>query len=279
MTHALDQSTKPDGTPVTAAVDVPASGDRGVLAGEVNFAITDAAHHAFTRDLRRLTNTCATARAWTPETAATWATFKAQLGDPPPSRGRRTLAATVSRGRGAGCTRGPRCHGGRTRRIDPALDAVDAAFATADRTGLAESMWRLSAGLASHMRHEENETLPLVEQHLGRVGWAVFTTRMGSNASSLPPRSSCSAHLSRSGPQTPVASKRPPHDMRLRVVVPTRSKEDHMTAFGPQLIARPRRPSTRYSGAYSPAPVSSMPSGSPFASRAKPHRHRPRRAG
>jgi hypothetical protein len=74
-------------------------------------------------------------------------------------------------------------------RIDPALDAVDASFATADQAGLAESMWRLSAGLASHMRHEDNETLPLVEQHLGRVGWAVFTKHMGSNAPSLPPRS------------------------------------------------------------------------------------------
>jgi hypothetical protein len=43
-------------------------------------------------------------------------------------------------------------------------------------------MWRLSAGLASHTRHEENEALPLVEQHLGRVGWAVFITHMSSNA-------------------------------------------------------------------------------------------------
>ena len=64
---AYDESTgsidKPDGTPVTAAVDVPASQDRGVLAGEVNFAFTGAAHHAFARDLRRLTNACATGRA------------------------------------------------------------------------------------------------------------------------------------------------------------------------------------------------------------------------
>jgi hypothetical protein len=60
-------------------------------------------------------------------------------------------------------------------RLDPALDAVDAAIAADHQAGLAESIGRLSAGLASHMRHEENAALPLVEAHLGTAGWAAFT--------------------------------------------------------------------------------------------------------
>ena len=38
-----------------------------------------------------------------------------------------------------------------------------------------ESIEQLSAGLATHMRHEESAALPLVEAHLDTAGWAAFT--------------------------------------------------------------------------------------------------------
>jgi hypothetical protein len=63
---------------VTAAEGAPVPEDRLVVAGKVNFTIMYAAHDAFTRDLRRLTNACTTGRAFTPHRAATWARFKTQ---------------------------------------------------------------------------------------------------------------------------------------------------------------------------------------------------------
>jgi len=135
-----------------------------------------AAHDAFTRDLRRLTDACATGRARTPDTAATWAGFKAQLQIHHQAEDVALwpqLRHVVSAPDALAVLDAMEAeHAG----IDPALDAVDAAFAAADPAGMAESVDRLSAGLGAHMRHEENEALPLVEQHLGRVGWAVFTT-------------------------------------------------------------------------------------------------------
>jgi hypothetical protein len=59
--------------------------------------------------------------------------------------------------------------------IDPAVDAVDAGFAARDESALFRALERLTASLATHTRHEENAALPLVEQHLGPAGWAVFT--------------------------------------------------------------------------------------------------------
>jgi hypothetical protein len=163
---------------VTAAADVPAWEGRIVLAGEVNFTIMYAAHDAFTRDLRRLMDACATGRAGTPDTAATWRRFKAQLlmhhrsEDIALWPGLRDAVSAPDALAVLDAMEAE--HAG----IDPALDAVDVAFAAADQAGMAESVERLSAGLAAHMRHEENEALPLVEQHLGRVGWAVFTTHI-----------------------------------------------------------------------------------------------------
>jgi hypothetical protein len=184
---------------VTAADDVPAWEGRTALAGEVNFTIMYAAHDAFTRDLRRLTDACVTGRAWTPDAAATWRRFKAQLRMHHRSEDIAlwpSLRNVVSAPDSLAVLDAMEAE---HARIDPAIGAIDAALAAgdpafaagdpalaaadpalanADPAGMAESVERLSAGLAAHMRHEETEALPLVEQHLGRVGWAVFTTHI-----------------------------------------------------------------------------------------------------
>jgi hemerythrin-like domain-containing protein len=160
---------------VTAAEGAPVPEDRVVLAGKVNFTIMYAAHDAFTRDLRRLTNACTTGRAFTPDTAATWARFKTQL----QIHHRAEDVALWPQLRDA--VSAPEAlmvleaMQAEHARLDPVLDAVDAAFAADHQAGLAESIEQLSAGLATHMRHEENAALPLVEAHIGTTGWAAFT--------------------------------------------------------------------------------------------------------
>jgi hypothetical protein len=155
-----------------------ASNDRIVVSGEVNFTIMYAAHDAFARDLRRLAGAIADGRAWTPGTAATWAMFRSQL----EIHHRAEDAALWPQLREA--VAAPEdlavldAMDAEHALLDPAVDAVGAAFAAVDEAGLAESIQRLSTGLAAHMRHEETAALPLVEQRLGPAGWAVFTSHI-----------------------------------------------------------------------------------------------------
>lgn len=57
--------------------------------------------------------------------------------------------------------------------LDPQLEQVDAALASG--RAAAATVDDLATGLGAHMRHEENEALPLIETHLGRPGWDAFT--------------------------------------------------------------------------------------------------------
>jgi hypothetical protein len=59
-------------------------------------------------------------------------------------------------------------------RIDPLLSQVDASLAATGLAGLAENAGALAETLAAHMKHEENQALPLIETHLGPQGWAAF---------------------------------------------------------------------------------------------------------
>ena len=45
--------------------------------------------------------------------------------------------------------------------------------------GLADNAAALAQTLADHMKHEENQALPLVEAHLGPAGWAAFRKATG----------------------------------------------------------------------------------------------------
>jgi len=58
-------------------------------------------------------------------------------------------------------------------RIDPLLSQVDASLAASGPVGA------LAQTLAAHMKHEEDQALPLVEAHLGPDGWAAFRKATG----------------------------------------------------------------------------------------------------
>jgi hemerythrin-like domain-containing protein len=57
-------------------------------------------------------------------------------------------------------------------RIDPALDAVDQAFAC--RGNLADAIGTLATLTEEHLVHEERAALPLIERHLSAAEWEAF---------------------------------------------------------------------------------------------------------
>jgi hypothetical protein len=66
-------------------------------------------------------------------------------------------------------------------RIDPLISRVDASLAATGLTDLAKNISALTAALGSHMQHEEDQALPLVEAHLGPEGWAAFGKAAGTS--------------------------------------------------------------------------------------------------
>jgi hypothetical protein len=58
--------------------------------------------------------------------------------------------------------------------IDPRLERIEAALADRLADQLVVELEGLAAGLAAHMRHEEDGALPLVERRIGAAGWKAF---------------------------------------------------------------------------------------------------------
>jgi iron-sulfur cluster repair protein YtfE (RIC family) len=146
---------------------------RRPLQGKVDFTLMYAVHDAFHRDLRCLTAAVEAARTADPAVRAGWATFKNQLHVHhtaedtllwPPLRQKvtrpdETAVLDAMEAEHA--------------RIDPLLSQVDASLAASGPVGA------LAQTLAAHMKHEEDQALPLVEAHLGPDGWAAFRKATG----------------------------------------------------------------------------------------------------
>jgi hemerythrin-like domain-containing protein len=132
------------------------------------------AHDAFARHLERLVSAIEQGSAATPGTSARWALFKKQLHIHHTAEDVSLwprLRAAVSRSDELAVLDAMEHE---HAQIDPQLERVDAAFATGGAADPAASVRDLIASLGAHMRHEENEALPLVETHLGPAGWAAF---------------------------------------------------------------------------------------------------------
>jgi hypothetical protein len=68
---------------------------------------------------------------------------------------------------------------GQTGDPDPLLAQVDTSLAASGHAGLADNAAALAQTLVAHMKHEEDQALPLVEAHLGPAGWAAFRKATG----------------------------------------------------------------------------------------------------
>ena len=152
---------------------------RHPLQGKVDFTLMYAVHDAFDRDLRCLTAAVEAGRTADPAVRAGWATFKHQLHVHhtaedtslwPPLRQKATRpdeTAVLD------------AMEAEHARIDPLLSQVDASLAAPGHAGLPSDAGALAQTLAAHMKHEEDQALPLVEAHLGPNGWAAFRKATG----------------------------------------------------------------------------------------------------
>jgi hypothetical protein len=62
--------------------------------------------------------------------------------------------------------------------LDPLVERIDTHLSAGRRTDLAADVRELAIGLRRHMRHEENDALPLIDARLGVAGWEEFTNHM-----------------------------------------------------------------------------------------------------
>jgi hypothetical protein len=152
---------------------------RRLLQGKVDFTLMYAAHDAFHRDLRRLAAAVEADQTADPAVRTGWATFKNQLHVHhtaedtslwPPLRQKVTRSEDVAVLDAMEAEHAL---------IDPLLSQVDASLAAVGVAGLAESAGALAGSLAAHMKHEEDQALPLVEAHMGPEGWAAFRKAVG----------------------------------------------------------------------------------------------------
>jgi hemerythrin-like domain-containing protein len=155
-----------------------AHADRRILKGEVDFLMMYATHDAFARHLEGLIGAIEHGMQAAASTSARWELFKHQLHVhhtvedvslwPP-------LRLAISEPDEVAVLDAMEAE---HAEIDPQLARVDVALAAGDVAASAASIRDLVASLGAHMRHEENEALPLVERYLGRSGWAVFGSDM-----------------------------------------------------------------------------------------------------
>ena len=152
---------------------------RRPLQGRVDFTLMYAVHDAFDRDLRCLTAAVEAGRTADPAVRAGWATFKNQLHVHHTSEDTSLwppLRQKVTRPDETAVLDAMEAE---HARIDPLLSQVDASLAASGHAGLAGNAGALAQTLAAHMKHEEDQALPLVEAHLGPDGWAAFRKATG----------------------------------------------------------------------------------------------------
>ncbi|MFJ9036927.1 hemerythrin domain-containing protein [Streptomyces sp. NPDC102406] len=144
----------------------------------IDFLMMYVTHGAFRRDLDRLLKAADTGTAHTPEVLAGWANFKHQL----------HLHHTVEDSHLWPRLRtevADRPHAlalldameAEHARIDPLLDAVDAALA--DRSpAIGAKVRALRDDLVQHLDHEEQSALPLIQEVLEPADWKMFAGGM-----------------------------------------------------------------------------------------------------
>jgi hemerythrin-like domain-containing protein len=152
--------------------------ERRTVGGEVDFTMMYAAHDAFSRHLEWIAEALerdgavsrATASRWTlfatqlhvhhtAEDASLWPMLRSAIASPAELAVLDAMEAEHAQ-------------------LDPQIERVDAQTGAGFASDAAAGIRELSALLASHMRHEENAALPLIDAYLGRVGWAEFGKRI-----------------------------------------------------------------------------------------------------
>lgn len=160
-------------TPLTET-PVQAWSRRATNTGEVDFTMMYVAHDAFNRDLSRLVAAARAGHGFAPAAVATWELFSRQLHTHHTAedtalwpRLRAAIEAEEERSLLDEME-------GEHAEIDPRLGRIETALADRLADQLVTELEGLAAGLAAHMRHEEDAALPLVERRIGAAGWKAF---------------------------------------------------------------------------------------------------------
>lgn len=145
--------------------------------GRIDFTLMYVTHDAFRRDLARLRRAAAEDRTDSVGVRLGWDNFKRQLHVHHTCEDEalwpRVEAASAGRPDAA---RVLEAMAAEHARLDPLLEAVDAALSerSADRAHLMRAVTDLEAALGSHMEHEEDAALPLIQEVLDPKDWAAF---------------------------------------------------------------------------------------------------------
>jgi iron-sulfur cluster repair protein YtfE (RIC family) len=147
---------------------------RNLAGGKIDFTVMYATHDAFARDLRRLADAVAAARAQAPGVVAGWALFKDQLHVHHVSEDATLWPALRTKVTDRDSIEVLDAMEREHAQIDPLLARVDAAYAAGDQAELAAAVAEAERALGDHMAHEEAQALPLIEQYLSKSEWNAF---------------------------------------------------------------------------------------------------------
>ncbi|HEU5266482.1 MAG TPA: hemerythrin domain-containing protein, partial [Jatrophihabitans sp.] len=149
-------------------------GGRIPVATNVDLTMMYVAHNAFIRDLHRLTEACVDNRAFTPATVAGWRGFVEQLHlhhrAEDASLWPRLRAQPLRWDEVAVLDAMELEHAG----LEVLLERAENAFADCRADALDTALRALTEALTGHLRHEEDEALPLVAAHLDARDWDDF---------------------------------------------------------------------------------------------------------
>lgn len=155
---------------------------RAEIPGTIDFTMMYVAHDAFNRDLGRLCAAADAGKSLSPAALVTWQMFSRQLHfhhtaedvalwprlyEVVTEATEKQILEDMETEHGA---------------LDPLLQRIDAAIVRGDERTLGESLTALAEGLTVHMRHEEEDALPLIERRLGQAGWDAFGKHVRSEA-------------------------------------------------------------------------------------------------
>jgi iron-sulfur cluster repair protein YtfE (RIC family) len=147
-------------------------------AGPIDFTLMYLTHDAFRRDLSRLHAAAESGRTAHPRVLAGWQNFQRQLvvhhTVEDTALWPRLAAAVADRPGDLDLVRQMEAE---HATLDPLLAAVDRALPDPD-PDLPDLVWRLLMTLNSHMTHEEDQALPLIQEVLTLEDWTAFRRAM-----------------------------------------------------------------------------------------------------
>jgi Hemerythrin HHE cation binding domain len=153
-------------------------------AGDADLTVMLAAHDAFRRDLVSLARAAAAADRADParreQVGRGWQVFKRQLHLHHTGEDRHIWPRLGERlAHSESATSTLQAMEEEHARVDPLLDAVDAAFADPPGDRLAGTVDELVTALHGHLAHEERDALPLIGTALTAAEWRAVGLRLG----------------------------------------------------------------------------------------------------